>query len=93
MSFYQKNLQERVTFGFDNENLLYTITLNKKLSQEIKKAANEVISINELKCYIFDKPDVCTTQVYFEFNANLYTLNYNNKQDLIEIIENLKELQ
>ena len=92
LSFYQKEQKERITFTFDNKELLYSVTLNETLSDDMKIVANEVLKINGLECYIIDKKDINLTQIYFEFNEDLYLISYNNKQELIEIIDNLKEL-
>ena len=43
--------------------------------------------------YLFEMNDICVIQIQFEFNGNLYMMSYNNKQDLVEVIENLKELK
>ena len=91
ISFYKENDKDKIAVAFSDEKLLYSITLNTTLSNEIKNVSKEVFHINRLECYVFDKPDVCITQIYFEFQENLYTLNYNDKQELIEIIDNLKE--
>jgi len=48
--------------------------------------------IENLDCYIIDMNDVNVVQMFFEYKDNLYEINYTNKQELIEIIENLKEL-
>ena len=36
-------------------------------------------------------PDLGLVQVYFEYNDDLYKATYNNKEDLIFVIKNLKE--
>ncbi len=89
--FYQENGKEKVAFVFYDENLLYSITLKQQLSDDIKSVANEILEIKEFECYVVDKTETNETQIYFEYNKNVYKLMYNNKQDLIEIIENLKE--
>jgi hypothetical protein len=91
ISFYQKDGQDKITFAFSDEKLLYSVTLNSSLPNEIKNVAEEVLKINEFECYVFVKSDVHITQIYFEFQDDFYTLNYDDKQDLIEIINNLKE--
>jgi hypothetical protein len=93
LSFYQKDSSEIITFEFNDKTLLYSITLNKKLSNEIKLVASEEININEFKCYIIEMNDIGITQMYFEYNENLYEMSYTKKQDLIEIIKKLKVLK
>ncbi len=93
LSFYNRNQQNEITFVFDDKNLLYSVTLNEKLSDDIKSIANEVLTINKLDCYLVEMNDIDVVQMHFEYNNALYLLSYNNKQDLINVIENLKELQ
>ncbi len=78
---------------YNDSNFIYSVTINKKLSDEIKSVATEIIKIDNLECFFIVMDDIGETQVYFEYDNNLYYMKYNNKQDLIEVIENLKELQ
>lgn len=91
ISFYTENEQEKVSFAFSDEELQYTIILNQSLSDDIKSVANEVERINSINCYIITKPDIGITQIHFEYNGNVYETSYTDRQELIEIIKNLKE--
>lgn len=91
VSFYHKNQNSKVTLIFNDENLLFSVILNKNLSEDIKSVANDFLHINELDCYIVNMTDIGITQIHFEYKGDLYKISYTNKQDLIEIIENLKE--
>ena len=92
ISFYEKKEKGKITFTFDNENLIYSVTLNESISNDIKSVSNEVIKINDYNCYITEKKDVNVVQIYFEYNGNVYETSYTDRQELIEIISNLKEL-
>ena len=86
--------KEKLIFYFDDENFTYTILFNDTLPQEVLVDKNvEVLKINGIDCYIITKIDMNIIQIYFEYNNSVYLLNYNDKQDLIEVIENLKELE
>lgn len=78
---------------YNDTQFIYSVTIDKKLSNEIKSVATEIVEVNNLKCFFIDMIDVGEIQVYFEYDKNLYYIKYNNKQDLIEVIENLKELK
>ena len=93
ITVFQENLKDKVHFKFNDLELSFCITYNTSILDEQKQVSTETLIINDLECYIIDMADVNLTQIYFEYNKNLYLLSYNNKQDLIEIIENLKELQ
>ena len=93
ITFYQKDGQDKVTFVFNDENLLYSVILNSTVSEKIKNGADEVLNINEIKCYLSEMNDVGVSQIYFEYNGNVYEIIYNNKQDLVEVVENLKETE
>ncbi len=84
--------KEKIVFSFNNENFTYTVILNEKLPNGILSDNNvEILKINEIDCYVITKSDMKIVQIYFEYYNNLYQLIYDNKQDLIEVIENLKE--
>ena len=85
--------KEKIIFVFNNSDFTYTIVLGEVVSDDIKNVSTEVQELNGIKCYIIDKSDVGIIQICFDYNNDLYLLNYNNKQDLIKVIENLKELK
>ena len=92
-SIYKENQKIKLDYIFNELDFIYSITFDQGLSDELKLIANDVLVINDLKCFVLEMPDVETLQVYFEYKNNLYYISFNNKQDLIEIIENLKELE
>lgn len=85
--------KEKLIFVFSDNNLLYSVTLKQVLPPDIKFIANEVFEINKINCYLIEMKDIGIVQIHFEYNQNVYLISYTNKQDLIEIIETLKELQ
>ena len=90
---YEENGKNKITFVFDDEKLLYSVLLNETVSEDIKLVANENLNICGFDCFVIDKTDMNEIQICFEYKGNLYKLLYNNKQDLIKILENLKELE
>ena len=89
-----KNGKDRVVFNFNDSLFTYSVVLNETLSEEILCFDKvEIRKINNIKCYIIDMLDINLIQVYFEYNGNLYQITYDNKQGLVEVIENLKEQQ
>ena len=88
----QFDLKDKLVFSFNNKVFTYTVVLSENLPNEVLTDDNvEIVKINNIKCYVINKTDFDVVQIYFEYNNNLYLLNYNNEQDLIEVIENLKE--
>jgi hypothetical protein len=86
--------KNKIVLTFDNKEFTYTVILDDKLPEEVYSDNNvEIVEIREIKCYLIDMPDLEKVQVYFEYKDDLYVLRYNNKQDLIEVIENLNEFQ
>ena len=84
---------ERVMFIFNDINFAFCATYNSAVSDQIINGSTEIIKLNDKICYITDMADINTVQIHFEYNGNLYKLTYNNKQDLINVIKNLKELK
>ena len=91
ISFYTENKKEKVSFAFDNDVLRYTVVLNQALPDDIKMVADETKKVGMFECYIVNMPDINSTQIYFEYKGNTYESRYTNRQELIEILENLKE--
>ena len=77
--------------SFNNENLSCSIKHNTNIPVEVINNCNDVIETNTLKCYIIEKTDVGLLQIYFYHKNNSYRYTYNDKQLLLEIIENLEE--
>ena len=88
---YEENGKEKVSFVFDNDVLRYTVILNQSLPDDIKMVADETKKVGMFECYIVNMPDINSTQIYFEYKGNTYESRYTNRQELIEIIDNLKE--
>lgn len=88
---YQENQNNKIALIFNNENLSYFVTLNQSLSDIQKSAANEMLTVNTIDCYIVEMDDLGMIQINFDYKGNSYSISYNNKQDLINIVENLKE--
>ena len=88
---YREYDYEKITFVFNNTNLIYSVILNQVILDDIKFISSETIEVNEFVCYVTEKTDVKVVQVYFEYKGNVYETSYSDKQELIEIIDNLKE--
>lgn len=93
VSLYQESNINKLSFVFNEENLMTEIILDNDKSFLIDENAVEIEKISDLNCYVCEKPMENCVQYYFEYNDNWYMINYNNKQDVIKIIENLKELE
>ncbi len=88
---YQHETNNEIVFIFSDNMLSYSVTFNKTIPDTIISVATEITKIDGFDCYVIDKTDVGVTQIHFEYKGNSYEISYNNKQDLIEIIKNLKE--
>ncbi len=89
--FDKLNGKERVTFVYNNAELTYFVVLDETIVDDIKNTSTQILEIENIVCYITEMTDIGITQIYFEYNGDLYYLNYTDKETLIEIIENLKE--
>lgn len=85
---------QKLSFAFINKDLSFEILLDAGIEKyDVKNIAVEIVEINDLTCYLFTKTDVEWCQIYFEYEGNAYELSYPDRQELIKIIENLKELE
>lgn len=93
LSFYYDQGYERLSYVFDDNKISCQITFDSQIEEQYKEDATECVVINEMPCYIYDMIDVGCVQIYFEYQGNTYEYTYNDKQILINIIENLEEVQ
>ncbi len=90
--FEQTDGVKNASYVFNDISLSSNIIFDTEISEAEKDVAIEVKEINSLICYICEMEDVSTTQITFEYEGNTYTFSYSEKEVLIEIIENLKEI-
>jgi len=83
--------KEKLVFSFDNIDFTYTILFNDVIPKEVLSNDTEKLKIDDTTYYIIDMPDLGIIQIYFEYDGDLYKATYNNKEDLIFVIKNLKE--
>lgn len=94
LSLYEESGKDKISFTFNDSAVTYTVVINDNIPQKILNDNNiEKKIINDIVCFINDMTDINWVQIHFEYNGNLYVLSYDNKQDLIEVIKNLKELK
>ncbi|MBR2876514.1 MAG: hypothetical protein IKC01_05190 [Clostridia bacterium] len=90
ISVYEEEGKENIDFVYSDSSFTYSVILNKKITDEIKSVATEILKINDIECYVIEMSDIGVVQIHFEYNKSLYEISYNNKQDLIDVIENLR---
>ena len=91
ITFHTFDSKEKLVFSFDNIDFTYTILFKDVIPKEVLSDDTEKIEINDITYYIIDMSDLSLFQIYFEYDDNLYKATYNNKEDLIFVIKNLKE--
>ena len=91
ITFHTFDSKEKLVFSFDNIDFTYTILFNNVIPKEVLSDDTEKLKINDTTYYIIDMPDLDIIQIYFEYDGDLYKATYNNKEDLIFVIKNLKE--
>lgn len=90
--FNQKDECKEMSYVFDEPNLFSNIYFNTCIPEPKKQEATEIREINLITCYICEMQDISTTQITFEYKGNTYMFSHTDKETLIEIIENLKEI-
>ncbi len=91
ITFHTFDSKEKLVFSFDNIDFTYTILFNNVIPKEVLSDDTEKLKIDDTTYYIIDMPDLDIIQIYFEYDGDLYKATYNNKEDLIFVIKNLKE--
>ncbi|MBQ8182669.1 MAG: hypothetical protein IJ025_02060 [Clostridia bacterium] len=90
--FHQNDSTKTMTYIFNDTALSLEVYFNTSIPEEEKQVSTEIREINSITCYICDMPDISNTQITFEYEGNTYTFSHTEKDALIEIIENLKEI-
>lgn len=85
---YKVEENEEVSVLFNN-NLSYIVVKNTNIPKNVIN--NEIIVVDKIKCYIENLEDVNLVQIHFTHNNNYYYFIHNDKQTLLDIIENLEE--
>ena len=102
---YLPDGNEIVDIGFTTEEGLHTgiygFSLGPPLSMEFsmqEKIPDDIMAfimytetINNLECHFVEMDDINMVQAYIMHNGIVYNITYNNKEELVKIIENLKE--
>lgn len=90
--YYNENNTNKLSYVMNNKTLVFNIVFNQGISESIQNMY-ETIIVNNWVCYVCTMPDLNQTQLYFEYEGNTYYFSYTDKQELIGIVENLKELE
>ena len=72
--------------------LFVTITLNSDIPKEIIDVCNDRVTLNENEYYLCIMEDVNEVQAYFIYNNNMYRIINTNKNELMEILNNMEEI-
>lgn len=88
IKIYEIDGREEVLVSFNNDSS-YIVTKNKTIPEEVLK--NEKAIIGKTECYIENLEEVGLVQIHFVHKNNYYYFIHNDKQVLLDIIENLEE--
>ena len=91
INFYNNENDKRICdIFFTDVGVSFAITTNSIITDDIKSYTYKE-KVGEFDCFFVEMHDVNLVQVYFEHDGNLYDITYNDKEELVKIIENLKE--
>lgn len=82
-----------IIYIFSEKTLNYDIIKGTSLFDDVKETYTEITTVNGIECYIEDLSDVGICQISFMNNGYHHTFIHNDKQFLLNIIENLEELK
>ena len=83
----------KVLFVTSDDTLTVEVVLSSEVPCEVESIPVFIQKINGLECYIIDMYDIEYTQIHFKYKDNWYMVRGENKQELIKIVEKLKELE
>ncbi len=76
---------------FDESNITLSVKLDSPIDNTTKSFCNNVITIGNTNYYICEMQDIHQVQAYFIYNNNFYTVIAENKNDLMNILNNMEE--
>ncbi len=91
IKIYEMDKKERINVYFNDSVLSCIVDIDTSIPTDVVNGFDEIIEINNLQCYIIELKDVDLVLVYFSYDNNCYKYTYNDKQVLLDIIENLEE--
>lgn len=80
-----------ITITFTDETLSCTIVEDETLPLYLKQNKSEIFITNNLICYFENLEDVQLVQLHFQYNNTYYKFTGNDKQILLDLVENLEE--
>ena len=78
---------------FDESNITLSVKLNSNIDSTTKSFCNNVITIGNTNYYICEIQDIHQVQAYFTYNNDFYTVIAENKNDLMNILNNMEEIK
>ena len=69
----------------------YAINMKESIPQAIIDNVDEIVSINDLECYIDRMEDVGLVDIHFMYKDTYYSICGTDEQILLDIIEYLEE--
>ena len=92
ITLYEENSADKLSYSFNDVDLYAEISFNASVSQEVINDATETKTINSIKCYICELPELNCTQITFAYKDDTYKFGYTDKKVLLDIIETLEEI-
>ena len=92
ITFYNESIYDKISYTFVDKSLIFEITLDNEIDDNIKSVSNEILEINDIKCFVCEMADINIYQIEFEYKGNTYYLSHADKDLLVKIIENLEEI-
>ena len=93
ISIGNTDTKKTIDMTFDKSELSVTITLNSDIPQETIDFCNDKIILNDTEYHICTMEDINQVQAYFVHKNNFYIVAHTDKDELIKILENMKEVR
>ncbi len=78
---------------FDKSTITLSVKLDSTIDSKTKSVCNEIKTIDNVDYYILDMQDIHQVQAYFTYNNDFYTVIAENKNDLMNILNNMEEIK
>lgn len=93
ITFYNEKEKSKIVFHYNESCLSAEIVFDDCIDDDLIEISSDFIKINSINCYIVNIQEIQCLQAYFIYEDNLYKVSYNDEQELVKILENLKELE
>ena len=82
-----------IDISHTESDIFVSITVDSQISKETFAVCNDKITLNNIDYYLCIMEDVNQAQAYFVYDNNMYVISHTNKNELIDLLNNMEIIE